>query len=325
MEAYRILNGTEYKSTISDEKKAMVAKQKSTVTSPRLFKNKEGFKNSAAYKKCEDFKKKVNYAKTYVIPGISGTNVDGFYSSNMCPQGLTFAKSYMLLSAYDRKQEENSVLYVLDKTGKKLILTVALPNKTHAGGIAYDGYNIWVTQSKKVHAIPFAEIERAVSENAKTLQVAFQYTSELTHAASTLTYYKNKLWVGSYDELKSGYLGAYTIKDKKGKPTLSQYALTRIPTRVQGIAFTDNGKLILSRSCQTDSSKRGFLHVLDVYKPDLSKLSDGAITLGKLLKTWDMPTMNEEIAVSGNYLYVSFESAAFSTAVKRMDRVCGDR
>lgn len=322
VEAYRILNGTEYKSTISDEKKAMVAKQKSTVTSPRLFKNKEGFKNSAAYKKCEDFKKKVNYAKTYVIPGISGTNVDGFYSSNMCPQGLTFAKSYMLLSAYDRKQEENSVLYVLDKTGKKLILTVALPNKTHAGGIAYDGYNIWVTQSKKVHAIPFAEIERAVSENAKTLQVAFQYTSELTHAASTLTYYKNKLWVGSYDELKSGYLGAYTIKDKKGKPTLSQYALTRIPTRVQGIAFTDNGKLILSRSCQTDSSKRGFLHVLDVYKPDLSKLSDGAITLGKLLKTWDMPTMNEEIAVSGNYLYVSFESAAFSTAVKRMDRVC---
>ena len=35
-----------------------------------------------------------------------------------------------------------------------------------------------------------------------------------------------------------------------------------------------------------------------------------------------MPTMNEEIAISGNYLYVSFESAAFSTAVKRMDRVC---
>lgn len=322
VEAYRILDGTEYKSTISDGKKAMVEKQKSTITSPKLFKNKKGFTNSAAYQKCQDFKNKVNYSKAYVIPGISGTNVDGFYSSNMCPQGLTFAKSYMLLSAYDRKQEENSVLYVLDKTGKKLIVTVALPNKTHAGGITYDGYNIWVTQSKKVHAIPFSEIEKAIAANVKTFPVVFKTTCELTHAASTLTYYKNKLWIGSYDELKSGYLGAYTIKDKKGTPTLSQYALTRIPTRVQGIEFTGNGKLILSRSCQTDSSKRGFLHILDVYKPDLSKISDGTITLGPLQKTWEMPTMNEEIAISGNYLYVSFESAAFSTAVKRMDRVC---
>ena len=322
VEAYRILDGTEYKSTISDGKKAMVEKQKSTITSPKLFKNKKGFTNSAAYQKCQDFKNKVNYSKAYVIPGISGTNVDGFYSSNMCPQGLTFAKSYMLLSAYDRKQEENSVLYVLDKTGKKLIVTVALPNKTHAGGITYDGYNIWVTQSKKVHAIPFSEIEKAIAANVKTFPVVFKTTCELTHAASTLTYYKNKLWIGSYDELKSGYLGAYTIKDKKGTPTLCQSALTRIPTRVQGIEFTGNGKLILSRSCQTDSSKRGFLHILDVYKPDLSKMSDGTITLGTLQKTWDMPTMNEEIAISGNYLYVSFESAAFSTAVKRMDRVC---
>ncbi len=322
VEAYRILNDNEYKSTISDAKKAKVQKQKSTVTSPKLFKNKKGFTSSAAYQKCPDFKKKVNYSKTYVIPGISGTNVDGFYSSNMCPQGLTFAKSYMILSAYDRKQEENSALYVMDKTGKKLIVTVALPNKTHAGGITYDGYNIWVTQSKKVHAIPFSEIEKAIDADNKTYQAVFKVTCELTHAASTLTYYKNKLWIGSYDELKSGYLGAYTIKDKKGTPSLEQYALTRIPTRVQGIEFTSNGRLILSRSCQTDSSKRGFLHVLDVYKPDLSKLSDGVITIGALQKTVEMPTMNEEIAISGNYLYVSFESAAFSTAVKRMDRVC---
>ena len=186
VEAYRILDGTEYKSTISDGKKAMVEKQKSTITSPKLFKNKKGFTNSAAYQKCQDFKNKVNYSKAYVIPGISGTNVDGFYSSNMCPQGLTFAKSYMLLSAYDRKQEENSVLYVLDKTGKKLIVTVALPNKTHAGGITYDGYNIWVTQSKKVHAIPFSEIEKAIAANVKTFPVVFKTTCELTQALDRL-------------------------------------------------------------------------------------------------------------------------------------------
>lgn len=322
VEAYRVVNETEFKSALSDAKKALVQKQKTTTTSPKLFKTKKGFKSSSAYQSCQDFKKKVNYNKTYVIPGLAGTNVDGFYSSSMCPQGLTFAKSYMLLSAYDRNQEENSVLYVIDKSSKKLVLTVALPNKTHAGGITYDGYNIWVTQSSKVHAIPFMEIESAIAAKVKTYPVVYKATCELTHAASTLTYYKSKLWVGSYDELSSGYLGAYTIQDKKGTPTLAKCALTRIPTRVQGIEFTSSGKLVLSRSCQTDASKRGFIHVLDVYKPNLSKLSSGTIAIGALKKTIEMPTMNEEIAINGNYLYVSFESAAFSTAVKRMDRVC---
>ena len=59
-----------------------------------------------------------------------------------------------------------------------------------------------------------------------------------------------------------------------------------------------------------------------MYKPKLSKLAKGTVTLGAVKKTIDMPTMNEEIAIDGGYLYVNFESAAFSTAVKRMDRIC---
>ena len=34
--------------------------------------------------------------------------------------------------------------------------------------------------------------------------------------------------------------------------------------------------------------------------------------LGKCKKTVDMPTMNEEIAINGSYLYVNFESVSFS-------------
>lgn len=320
--AYRVLDGTEYKGSVSDAKKALVKKQKGTVTSARLFKTKAGFQKSDAYKDCIDFQKKVKYDKSYIIPGLAGTNTDGFYSSNMCPQGLAFAKSYMLISAYDRKSEENSVIYVLDKSKKKLLLTMVLPNKTHAGGITYDGYNIWVTQSKKVHAIPLAELEEAVAAKEKTVSIEYKVTCELTHAASALTYYKGLLWVASYDELSPGYLGAYNIVDKKEMPTLTKQALIRITTRVQGLAFSSDGKLILSRSCQTDAAKRGFIHVLDVYKPKLSGLSQGDISLGNLKKTVEMPSMNEEIAISGKYLYVNYESAAFSSAVKKMDRVC---
>lgn len=321
VEAYRILYETEYKSGTSTMKKAVVSKQ-ATITAPKLFKTKAKFKKSSAYLLCKEFKKTVNYSKSFVIPGISGTDVDGFYSKNMCPQGITFAKSYLLISSYDRKKEENSVIYMMDKSSRKLVMTIVLPNKTHAGGLAYDGENLWITQTSTVRSMPFAAIEKAAKAGQKEYLASYNTVCNLTHTAGSLTYYKNKLWVASYDELLSGYLGAYSISNKSSSPTLEKVALTRIPTRVQGLTFTSGGKLILSRSCQTNATQRGFLHVLDVYQPNISKLSKGTITLGAVKKTVEMPTMNEEIAISGNYLYVNFESAAFSTAVQRMDRVC---
>lgn len=322
VEAYRTLYEVDYKGAASDGRTVLVKKPGATVTSPRLFKNKTTFKKSSAYKECKTFQKQVNYEKSYVIPGLSGTDVDGFYSKNMCPQGITFAKDYLLLTAYDRSQEENSVIYVMKKSNRRLLMTVVLPNKTHAGGIAYDGTNLWVTQANTVRSIPFNDIQQAINAGQKEYLAQYKTVCTLTHAASALTYYKGMLWVASYDELNAGYLGAYVIDNKISSPELVKYAMTRIPTRVQGLVFTGTGNLILSRSCQTNAAQRGFLHVLSVYKPKLSKMAQGTITMGAVKKTIDMPTMNEEIAIDGSYLYVNFESAAFTTAVKRMDRVC---
>lgn len=322
VEAFRIFQGVEYKSTISDAKKALAKKQKATVSTAKLYKTKAGFKNSAAYKNCKALRKHGNYSKSYIIPGLAGTNTDGFYSTGMCPQGITFAGSYFLLSAYDREYEENSVIYVMDKAKKKLLLTVVLPNQTHAGGITYDGYNVWVTQSKKMHAIPLSDFEYAITEGKKVYSATYKATCALPQPASALTYYKGMIWGASYDELAAGYLTAYRVEDKEGTPTLTNQLIVQASTKIQGLVFTDTGKLVLSRSCQTNPQKRGFLHVLDVYKPDFSKLDEGEITLGKIKKSIAMPTMNEELAISGKYLYVNFESAAFSTAIQRMDRVC---
>lgn len=84
-------------------------------------------------------KKSVNYAKSIVLPGMTNTNVLEFGSKTMVPQGMTFAGSYLLVSAYDSKRIDNSVVYVMSRSSKKLLTTVVLPNKTHAGGLAYDG------------------------------------------------------------------------------------------------------------------------------------------------------------------------------------------
>ena len=141
--------------------------------------------------------------------------------------------------------------------------------------------------------------------------------------AGSLYYYKNLLWVGSYNETSAGYLGSYQIVNKTAAaPSVLLKRRIKIANRVQGFAFTSNGYLILSRSCQTDKSKRGFLHQLDVYKPNVKKASKGIVTLGRIRNRVDMPSMNEEIAISGKYLYVNYESGAFTNAVNRTDRIC---
>ena len=141
-------------------------------------------------------KKSLNYSKSFATPGMASTNIAGFQSKTMCPQGITFAKSYCLITAYDRAAVENSVIYVLSKNGKKLLTTIALPNKTHAGGIAFDGTNVWITQGYTVRSIPFSTIQSAAKQKKEWAEItAFKSIVTLTHQAATLTYYKkNSGW-----------------------------------------------------------------------------------------------------------------------------------
>lgn len=323
MVAYRTYKEKDYESsqaTKSGVKPIAVAK---TSTGAKLYKSKKAFLRSAAVKACSFVKKQLNYAKSIVLPGMTNTNVLEFGSKTMVPQGMTFAGSYLLVSAYDSKGIDNSVVYVMSRSRKKLLTTVVLPNKTHAGGLAYDGRNLWICQSTYLRSIPFAQIKKAAVAKKKYLEIkAYGTKNALGQQAAAVTYYKGLLWVASYSESNSGYLGSYRIADKTGKPVLTVCGRIKLPNRVQGLTFTSNGRLILSRSCQTNSTKRGYLHQMDVYKPNLKKARAGKITLGKRNKVINMPSMNEEIAVSGKYLYVNFESVQFTSATKRVDRIC---
>lgn len=329
---YRRVGNVDYDGDQTSEYSAKAVKVGATSKKAFLFKSKKAFKKSPAYKACKFFKKKVKYAKSVIIPGLQNTNLNGFGCATMVPQGLTFAKSYMLMSAYDLSKEENSVIYVIKKSTKKLVTTVELPSQTHAGGLAYDGRNLWITSGNNLLSIPFSTISAAAAKGQSYLEIpAYASTVPVGQQAATIAYYKSKLWVASYNELSSGYLGSYTIVNKNGTPSLALCSRIKVANRIQGMVFTSKGELILSRSCQTDSKQRGFLHQLDVYKPNVKKASKGIIKLGRVRKHVDMPTMNEEIAISGSYLYVNYESAAFTgkgpgdakrKAVNRMDRIC---
>ncbi|MDD5949541.1 MAG: hypothetical protein PUC39_07425 [Lachnospiraceae bacterium] len=135
-----------------------------------------------------------------------------------------------------------------------------------------------------------------------------------------MTYYKGMLWVGVNKETGNQPVYSYQINAKAGTPTLTAKNKITVPDRVQGMAFLSDGSLVLSRSNLYITSMRYYISQLDYYQP---KWSGNKITsLGKRKNVCQMPTMNEGIAVNGNYLYVCYESTAFSSSSIPMDRIC---
>jgi fibronectin type 3 domain-containing protein len=320
--AHRDYKGTFYDSPASDLKKITMEAVPDTSTEAKYFKTEARFFNSNAFNYIPFFSQYVDYTKSFVIPGLINTNVNGFASTSMTPQGITFAKKYLLVTAYDQKSEENSVIYVMDKITQELLTTLILPSKTHAGGICFDGINVWIPTGTKLSTIPYSEIDEAAQSGNPFTSVSYSANTYVDTTVSFLTYYDHKLWAGSYDELMETNLYSYTIEDKETEPYLIQADTIVLPTRVQGIAFTTKGTLILSRSCQLYKGLRGYMRQLDLYKPDFANATDGMITLGESINTVEMPSMNEGIAISGSYLYVNYESAAFDKASYKMDRIC---
>ena len=319
--AHREYNEVIYDSPATDRMEITLEEIEATSREPKYLTDETRFKESQAYKKLSFFKKNVNYTKSYPIPGIITTNVGGFASTTMCPQGTAFTDDYLLISAYDLAGEENSVIYVLNKKSQDLITTLILPSKPHAGGLAFDGANVWITIGAKVANILYSDIIEAADRGEPYAYVDYYNIYSLAIKASYCTYYDGKLWVGTYNELKSTKMVSYIIEDKETEPYLTKVDRIIMPTRVQGVAFTEKGTLIISRSCQLYKGLRGYMRQLDVYQPDLSSPVDGFISLGERINSVSMPSMNEGIAISGKYLYVLFESAAFEKSSYKMDHV----
>ncbi len=319
--ARREYNGLWYDSPASDLITIEMLEIEPTSTMGILFPTEQDFLNSWVYNSLPFFKKYVSYENSYAIPGLITTNVGGFSSTTMCPQGLTFAGDYLLVSSYDLIAEENSVIYVLDKTTKELLTTLILPSKPHVGGLAFDGYNVWVTNGSKVSSIALFDIDMAVAQGLPYEYVTYTSVCPVNIVTSFVTYYDNKLWIGSYNELQTTNMHSYLIENIDAVPTLVKVDTIVMPTRVQGVAFSSKGTMFISRSCQLYKGLRGYMRQIDVYKPQFSMAVNGIIPLGKLINTVNMPGMNEGIAIDGDYLYVNFESAAFEKSSYKMDRI----
>jgi len=279
------------------------------------------------------------------LPGLTQTDIGGSSCAYMVPQALCFAGDYLILSAYDgvssyvtdsgdsaaSHSAHKSVLYVMDNQnpqGRALLTTVLLPENTHAGGVAFDGTYLWVSgKSQSLWRIPFADIDAAVRSGAAEFDcaAAAKVIKEVGHAVSLLTYGQGKLWIGTFEELKSGILYGYETAEENGTPLLKKAAELPLPNRSQGAAFYEKDGseyLFVSRSYVR---KPGFNHVsqMELYQvADLQKDAACAVRI-------PLPPMAEGIDISGDYAYLTFESAAtpYSTVKgnlcdKPTDRVC---
>ena len=322
IEAVRTVSGITM-SSVSTVKSIKTAskKVKATSISAKFFKTKKAFKKSAAYKKYKAFKKRVSYAKSYVIPGLVGTNVGGFYATRMVPQSVTFAGNYLLISAYDYTKKKESVIYVINKTKRKYITNIVLPHTGHVGGITFDGENVWVTYGKNLQSFKFNQVQAAVLSGRPYYEIyRFASVVKMPETMSYVTYHNNRIWAAAYSEFSSKYMYGYTIQNKSAAPSLTYTNRILMPNRTQGVVFTTSGKMIVSRSCQTKKGRRGFMSQLETYQPtwDYAKLS---IKKNKKKKTVKMPPMNEGIAIDGAYTYVIYESPAFYECQAKLDRV----
>lgn len=321
--AYRIDGTKMVESPLSQAYSAATGKVSATSTTGKKYSTKAKFKKSNAYKKFAVLKN-ANYTRTFAIPGMTNTNVAGFASTKMVAQGACLAGGYLLVSAYDKTGEDESVIYVMNKSSKAYITTIVMPNKTKLNAMAYDGKNIWVTQGKKVSYFGYDIITQAISSGDSYYELtAFTDTLPILTTGSYMTYYNNVLWVGAYNATATTNAYGYTLTTSStGKISLTQTYYMAIPNRTRAMSFDANGYLYLTRSSKRISSAAGYISQVRTFKPSLSTpTKKGAIKKNALIKKTKMPEMAMGSAVYGNFLYNVFASCQYAKCTYKVDRV----
>ena len=236
------------------------------------------------------------------MPGLYEQNLPE-KCQNMVVQGFTKAGNYFVISAYS-KAGEDSILFLMNSSGK-LLNIIDLKFEAHTGGIGYDvNHNLlWVTgPNGLVYALDWNAIING-SYNGE-LQVSFD-AGLVNHnggkVASFLTYYDNKLYVGSYVDGANGRLKQYDLSDAKNPALMSE---VEIPQRIQGITFEDDVTrgvryMYLSQGYQTEDA-----YLYKFVYDDVITVYDSPVEVNT------MPEGIEQILCTGNGMYALFESAA---------------
>ncbi len=322
MTAYKKVGSAIVESDLSTALSAKTASVSATSKTAKKYSTKTSFTKSPAYKTYKKMRTYMNYNKSFAIPGMKTTNVAGFKCTSMVPQAICHAGSYLLISAYDSKGVDYSVIYVISKASKSYITTIVLPSKAKVGGMAYDGTNVWISKGTNVASFPYSVVTDAVNAGTSyTTLAGYSTVNKVNGTASFMGYYNDVLWVGSFSQSSSTMYG-YSIADKKKAPSLQQTYTMAVPSKTQGITFDTDGKMILTRSYRTKKAKSGYISQIRTYYPSYSNVgTNGKILKNTALAVTTMPPMVEGVAIYGTYTYALFSSSHYTSCKYPVDRV----
>ena len=218
-------------------------------------------------------------------------------------QGLCKVDDKYLLSAYDYKHTDKSVLYILDEDLERYSIK-ELDTYSHVGGITYDPKNeiVWVTDTDGVIVAydknEILSYRPLINSNCKRVYVGAGLENIFGEcSAAYITYHDDKLYVGNFNTKGNTIIKEYEIKDD-GMINPFLYRTFNAAGFIQGITFYEDGDknyLIVS-----SSFGKQFDSTLQIYDFD-------TLEIIRSIKTNEMM---EEIIVDDNELITIYESNA---------------
>lgn len=274
-----------------------------------------------------------------VIPGLN---------QKMVPQGMGYIseQDWFVLSFY-QSNGEASILAILDGTSGTFLKAVSIlniggtPYTGHAGGVVASKSNIWISSGSYLRRIPIKNIVAA--EDGSEIEIEDEFNTGTR--ASFATYSDGILWAGEFyhsgnyetnpdhymnttDGKKNhswmvGYmLDSTTDNLPSGKnidentPVTPDFILST-PDIVQGAAFLDDGRIVLSKSYGRNNDS-----ALPIYSAIMEENEHGTVSVNgidvpfRVLEESNLETellalpMSEGLLEKDGFLYVLFESGA---------------
>ncbi len=291
-------------------------------------------------KEIEDYKQFFKeFSPDFIIPGLF---------EGIIPQGICYIGKlnlYAVSGYYEDEAFPSMIILVDGKTGK---LTKAFPLQNvdgenyygHAGGLASSENYVYITSEENCYIFEVDKLKNL--NNGDPLK--FESNFKLNTKGSFACFNDGVLWSGDFVEsnektkenakkiitLPSGetfyaYCEGYILKDglpdvkkinSESNGYIPDYFLA-IPEQVQGMAFTNSGKIIFSTSYGRKNNS--FIYVYDdvllseragIFTVDNTEINLLACSSDLLKETINAPPMAEGIVKAEKGQYIIFESGA---------------
>lgn len=277
--------------------------------------------------------KRVNYEDYSKMPcEVPGLN-DGFIPQGLCfveNMGMFAISGYMPDDTQGNKQFSR-IYFVNPETDENKMFIID-KFTGHAGGIASNGNDIWISSGGSVSTngkIYHFTVDMFAGESGSTVNYDGYFSVPVK--GSVLYCDDEKLWVsefynsdnkvneshhyGSNHAWSCGYDLPIDV-DYSAKETLTPDVVLSIPDKVQGMATTEDGKVIFSTSYGRRNNSK--MYVFDNYTEwdsNTVNVFDNDVTIYVAKKKnnvirFKMPTLMEGLDYYNGKLYIVFESGA---------------